>query len=295
VRLNLGLAYYKTKQFDGAEREATEVVTEQPANRQARLLLGLSRFQQGKLPEAVPELEAVYNAQSEEVGAAYALALAYIELDELDKAQQLVDKVFRPLDTTEAHLVVGSYYLATRQFPEAIRELTRAAELNPRAPAVHSTLGRAYVSAHDKEQAAREFKAELEINPNDFGANLNLGWLYGEQGRLDEAHALLQRALELRPGDTTALFRLAQVVQHKGSAEEAVALLERVVKQDPSLIPAHVLLARLYKKLNRAADFERANAEINRLNAEVQRLYQERHPEARPPEEKPPRPAQPER
>jgi len=229
------------------------------------------------------------------VGAAYTLALAYVELRELDKAQQLIDKVFRPLDTTEARLVKGSYYLATRQFPEAIKELTRAAELNPRAPAVHSTLGRAYVSAHDREQAAREFKAELEINPRDFVANLNLGWLYGEQGRLDEAHALLKRALELRSGDTVALFRLAQVVQDKGPTEEAVRLLERVVKQDPALIPAHVLLARLYKKLNRAADFERASAEINRLNAQEQRLYQERHEKARPPEDKPPQPARPER
>ena len=80
----------------------------------------------------------------------------------------------------------------------------------------------------------------------------------------------------MRPDDLTALYQMAQLAKDKGSDEEAVGLLERVIKQDPYLIPAHVLLARLYGKLNHTADFERERAEIDRLNKEEQRLYEER-------------------
>ena len=53
-------------------------------------------------------------------------------------------------------------------------------------------------------------------------------------------------------------------------------MLEEVVRQDPDFIAAHVLLARLYSKLNRTADFERERAEIERLQALEQTLYHER-------------------
>ena len=53
-------------------------------------------------------------------------------------------------------------------------------------------------------------------------------------------------------------------------------MLEEVVRQQPGFIAAHVLLARLYSKLNRTADYERERAEIERLQALEQTLYHER-------------------
>jgi predicted Zn-dependent protease len=79
----------------------------------------------------------------------------------------------------------------------------------------------------------------------------------------------------LRPDHPIPLYQLAQVRNARGSSEEAAEMLERVVEQTPDFIAARVLLARLYGKLNRKADFERERAEIDRLMAEEQRLYQE--------------------
>ena len=61
-------------------------------------------------------------------------------------------------------------------------------------------------------------------------------------------------------------------------------MLERVVKEDPYYIAAHVLLARLYYKVQRTADGDRERAEIQRLNDQEQRLYIERQKKPASPE-----------
>ena len=131
-------------------------------------------------------------------------------------------------------------------------------------------------NTHDRDRAVQAFSAELKLNQRDYEANVNLARLYREDGKLDEAAKLLHVVLENHPEDAETLYQLAQVTQAKGSTVEAVTLLEKVIKQDPEYIAPHVLLARLYYKLNRTTDGDRERAEIERLNNQEQRLYLER-------------------
>jgi tetratricopeptide (TPR) repeat protein len=271
TRLNLGIAFYKTEEFELALRELSQVAAAQPDNYQARLLLGVCDYQLNKLKEAVVELEAVHNAQPDNVAAAFALGNAYLGLNETEKAEPLVKNVFGQLNSAEAHLIVGSFYLAVKDFPKAIEELNQAKELNSRLPTLHSQLGEANLFSGNREQAAKEFAAELEINPRDYNANVRLGWIYREDGRLDEAAPLLKKALDLRPNDIASLYQMAQLATAKGETAEAVRLLERVTTRSPEFTPAHVLLARLYYKLNRAADGQRERDIIQKLQEEQQK------------------------
>jgi len=111
----------------------------------------------------------------------------------------------------------------------------------------------------------------LEINPSHFQANARLGWLYREDGRLDEAGNLLRQALALRPGDPVVLYYLGQVMQALGKTDEALRLIERSVETLPDSIPAQVLLARLYFRLNRPAVGRRVKSTIERLTTARQK------------------------
>src|SRR6266550_5050775 len=180
TRLNLGIAFYKTEEFELAQRELSQIAATQPDNFQARLLLGVCYYQLNKLKEAVVELETVHDAQPENIAAAYALGNAYLGLNETEKAEPLVRNVFRQLNSAESHLIVGSFYLAVKDFPKATEEFNQAKELNPRLPTLHSQLGEANLFSGNREQAAKEFAAELEINPRDYNANVRLAWIYRE-------------------------------------------------------------------------------------------------------------------
>jgi tetratricopeptide (TPR) repeat protein len=271
VRLNLAIAYFQTIRFDLAQVELARVVAAQPADHRARLLYGLCLFQLGKVEESIREFEVVHGALPDDLGAAYALATAYISSDQAERAKPLVEGVFSRIESAEAHLIMGSFASANRNFKTAIEEFTQARQLNPKLPTLNSRLGSVYLMAGNRAEALKAFEAEIEINPRDYDANARLGTFYREDGRLEEAEVRLERALELRPGDSNVLYQMAQLAQAKGSTEEAVGLLERVVATAPDYTPAHVLLARLYYKLKRPADAERERAIIDRLNAEQQK------------------------
>ena len=271
TRLNLGIAFYKIEEFDLAQREIAQVLKVQPENNQARLLLGVCYYQLNKLPDAVAQLEAVHSSQPDNVAASYALANAYLGLNDIAKAEPLVSNVFRQLNSAESHLIVGSFYLAVKDFPKALEELNQAKELNALLPTLHSQLAEANLFSGNREQAAKEFEAELKNNPRDFNANVRLGWIYREDGRLDEAAPLLKKALELRPNDISSLYQMAQLAAAKGDTAAAVSLLERVTTRTPEFSPAHVLLARLYYKLGRTADGQRERDIIQKLQEEQQK------------------------
>jgi tetratricopeptide (TPR) repeat protein len=271
IRLNLGIAYFQIDKYELARVELEQVVKAHPHNVQARFLHGMCLFEIGKLKEAIAELEPIYQSQPDNLSFAYALANAYIQDEQIEKGQILVDKVFRNLNSAEAHLILGTVSLARKQLQPAVDELKLAVELNPKLPTAHSQLGVVYLLTGNRDLAIQEFRKELEVNPKDFTANTRLGWLMREEGKFAEAEALLRRGLELRPEDPGPLFQLAQLAQAEGKYEEAVSLLERITKILPDYNPAHVLLARLYFKLKRVDDARREQAIIERLTAEQQK------------------------
>jgi tetratricopeptide (TPR) repeat protein len=253
-----------------AQTEFAQVVQAQPTNLQAKYLWGTCLFSLGKLTEAIAQIEPVYATHSEDLSVAYILANAYLHNNQLAQGEQLVDKVFRKLDSAEAHLIMGTLYSFRHELQPAADELRQAIEANPKLPTAHSQLGVVYLMSGNREQAVQAFQTELTINPNDFIANTRLGWLYREDGKLDEGERLLKRALELRPNDPGPMFQLAQLVNQQGKTEEAAKLLEGVTQILPKYSPAHVLLARLYFKLKRNDDAKREQAIIEKLRIEEQ-------------------------
>jgi tetratricopeptide (TPR) repeat protein len=271
IRLNLGIAYFQIRQYEPALVELQQVIKAKPDQIQARFLHGLCLFQLGRLKEAIAELEPIYQAQPDNVSLAYALANAYIQDEQLEKGQALVDEVFSNLKTAEAYLIMGTVSLARHEMQPALDELKQAVALDPGLPTAHSQLAIAYLLSGNRDLAIEEFRRELEVNPKDFIANTRLGWLLREDGKIEEAEALLRRALELRPDDPGPLFQLAQLARSEGKTREAIELLERVTQVLPDYSPAHVLLARLYLKLKRVDDARREQAIVERLAVEQQK------------------------
>jgi tetratricopeptide (TPR) repeat protein len=189
IRLNLGIAYFQIKQYEPARVELDQVIRAKPDNIQARFLRGLCLFQIGRLKESIAEFEPIYQSQPDNVSIAYALANAYIQDEQVEKGQALVDKVFRNLQTAEAHLIMGTVSLARRQLQQAVDELKQAVTLDPKLPTAHSQLAIAHLLTGNRDLAVEEFRKEIEINPKDFIANTRLGWLLREDGKIEEAEA----------------------------------------------------------------------------------------------------------
>ena len=263
VLFNLGLTYLQVGQNDNARRTLASVANE---NYLARHYLGVSLLKLNRIPEGIAELEQVAGTHPEDLDALYTLGSAYIREKQLAKARQFIEGTIVGHDTAEAHLIIGSYYMAAEDYRHAVPELRRAQELNPALPELGSSLGGAYAMTGSQEMATELFQAYLEKNPSDLESLAFLGWLYLESDRLDDAEKLLNKAHQIKPDDLEVVFQLARIARAREHFQEAADLLEQVVAAKPDHTRAHVLLAQTYFRLKRPADGNREREIVRQLN-----------------------------
>lgn len=267
VRFQLAFAYFRTNQFDAARKELVAVVTRQPANHKARHLLGLALLKLNQPFEGIAELEQVLRADPGDQQASYTLASAYITTGQVEKAEPIAERL-RDDPSGEARYIVGSVYVAKSLHSQAISELTRALELNPKLPGVRTQLAYACLFKGRREEAIKLFEGEMALNPEDMNAVAFLGWLYRQDGRLEEADSLLVKARQLRPNDPDVLFQLGLLAESKRQYDEAIQLFNHVADAKPDHVPVHIALVRVYFRLKRMDDVKREQAIVDRLNAE---------------------------
>jgi tetratricopeptide (TPR) repeat protein len=274
IRFNLALAYYKAAWFTEAARELSLFVAAVPKNlpeqQNGVLLLADCQVRLGEYKKVIELLTPLESLDPNNRTVAYLLGSALIGDGQAKRGQEVIDRVFRDEDSAEARLLIGSILLLADDGQNAIKELERAIELNPKLPSLHAWYGRALMRMGDAEKAKTAFKSELVINPNDFDANLYTGILLKRDKLIDESMAYLSRAARLRPRDSYARYHLGGVYFTLGKLGEARPLLEGVVKEYPDFIEAHVLLASVYYRLNRKVDGDREQEIVRKLNAEQQ-------------------------
>jgi len=276
IRFNLALAYYKAAWFAEAATELERFVTALPSSPQtanARLVLADCHARLGEYKKVIQLLAPLAETDPENRTLAYLLGSALIGVGQLNKGQEIIDRLFRHEDSAEAHLLMGSILLLADDAQGALKEAQRALELNPKLPALQAWYGRVLMRLGDTERAKVAFKTELATNANDFDANLYLGVLLRQEKQMEEALAYLQRAAQLRPREQYARYHLAAVYASAGKPAQALPLLEGVLKEHADFVEARVLLASVYYRLNRKADGDREKAIIQKSNAE-QRVKQ---------------------
>ncbi len=222
VRLNLGLAYYKSAQLPEAISEFRAIHDAHPGEPRVALLLGDCYLQTGKFSLAIELLKPLTVSPEEQDALDYELGMALIRGGHPAEGQVYVDRILRRGDSAEGHFLLGSALFMDGNYPAAVQELGKAAALNPRILSLQSYYGRALLFTGDADSAAEAFRRELALNPNDFDANFQLAAILSERGKADEARPLLERAVELRPTSAEARAALEHGFHAAGSADPGV-------------------------------------------------------------------------
>jgi tetratricopeptide (TPR) repeat protein len=270
IRLNLALAYYKTARISIAAEHLAKIVAKEPGNRQAVFLLADCDLQLGENQRVIELLAPLEKVSPDDKSLVYLLGTAYIRDKQPARGQLLVDRILRDGDSAEARLLLGATRMNAQEYAEALVDLKKAVELNPRLPDVYSYYGLALLATGDMSGAAEAFRKELEFNPNDFPSNLQLGVVLKQDQQYEQARAYFDRALRVRPGDPGVRYQLATLDLATGSLEAACAKLEQLTRETPRFVEAHVSLATVYYRLKRKADGDRERELVLKLNAENQ-------------------------
>jgi len=200
----------------------------------------------------------------------------------------------------EARVQMGVTYLEQGNLPMAMRELTRADELDPDNAEVQMMLGLTYQARGDLAKAEEYLRRAIDRKPDYGDAHNNLGVLLAKQKRWDEAarefeaaagnvfyttpewayynlgevermrkeparaEEAYRRSLRANERYAPAYIGLAALLGEKGKWDEAEAVLARCVQLLPEYAPGWMELGRVHVRLKRPGE---AEGDFNRVLA----------------------------
>ena len=141
---DLALVLHRQKKYDEAVEVYEQALAAKPGDRQTRLMLATMLVETGRLEEAIPHLEQIIAANPDDVSAHFILANTLRTLSRPDAAREQYEAALR-LDPqhAQAAYMLGKLCYEQKQFPDAVKYLRKALELEPTAAPVRQALERA--------------------------------------------------------------------------------------------------------------------------------------------------------
>jgi tetratricopeptide (TPR) repeat protein len=178
---------------------------------------------------------------------AYALAYAalgevYWRLYELQKRPELVtlaqDNCRKAIDLNDllapVHVTLGMIHRGTGKEEEALADLQRALDRDPRSAEAFREIGRAQRTLGRTKEAEQAFRRAAGLRPSDWAVHNYLGALYLAENRLAEAEVEFRRVIALAPDNPRGYTNVGVVCFRQGRLEDAEGAFRRSVAIRPT-------------------------------------------------------------
>jgi tetratricopeptide (TPR) repeat protein len=266
LRLNLGLALFKSGALKEAIQTFTPLLKSQPPSSPEALrlatLIGLAHYGLGEYAAAVPFLKQATAADPQNLP--FRLSLAHSCL--WSKQYQCVLDVYHEIltlnaESAEADMLAGEALDEMKDSNGAAQQFRAAVKADPREPNVHFGLGYLLWGLLQYEEAAQEFQAELANNPNHAQALTYLADTDMRMSHPEAAPPLLEKAVRIDPKIELAHLDLGVLYSDAGRKDDALRELKIAEKLSPDDENVHWRLGRFYqstgKKLEAKAEFDK--------------------------------------
>ena len=141
-------------------------------------------------------------------------------------------------DDPWSHFAAGYVHTMSRDFDQAVAELTEATNLNPSFAFAHLFLGLTYGYGGMPEEGLNHLVLAERLSPRDYTKTANLsasGLCHFIAGRFVEAAECERRAVELQPDFVSAWRTYAAAAGMAGLREEAAHALAQAKRLQPTL------------------------------------------------------------
>ena len=127
----------------------------------------------------------------------------------------------------------GYAYRRKGQLDQAIADLTKALEIDPKLVNAYSNRGAAYEDKKEYERAISDYSKAIEIDPGDADYYNGRAWAYlqGRQGSTGSADA--EKSLQLRPNDANTLDTRGHILEALGRREDSHRRLSPGAREGP--------------------------------------------------------------
>lgn len=164
-------------------------------------------------------------------------------------------------DSSTARKILGMDQYMLGKPHEALQELQRATELNPKDADAFYYLGRLYFSADNAVAALAAFQKSIEMDPSSVRTTTQIGQTYEALGRMTEAEHAYREAIELEEQQPKKsewpYYNLALLYVNTGHAAESVPYFRQALARNPAFPEAKVKLAVVLVKQNLSSEAQK--------------------------------------
>lgn len=211
------------RQFQAADRQE---FPPQDSPQMRMLAEALSRMEEPGL--AAPAYQVYLSHFPDDRDAGMQLALAYLALPSLDRAQeQLRGLLLKAPDTPQANYYLGLASMELRKYEEARQYFERELKLDPGSYQSMAQLALAACSEGEDERCRQWLEKAAAGNPDWPDTLYVYGLLYNREGKYPEAVRSLEKALSQAPKNLRAHLQLSMAYLRSG--DEARANMHRQI------------------------------------------------------------------
>jgi tetratricopeptide (TPR) repeat protein len=273
----------KTLAEDGLPAAAQEtlehLLAASPDNAEAHARLGIILFNKGQNEPAIEHLGRAVQLDPASPVYSMQLAEALLRAKQYPTALEFLAAVRDRFGTLpEYHYKVAWGHYGMRQLPQAAAELESLVREHPEMDLPHYSLGNCYIVLGRLADAETQYRAAIRINPRKASYYDALAQVLRKQGKgeVEEAITLLEKAQRLDPGDAQGAVQLALCYEQKGNLAKAQEYLQAAIRQQPDMLDAHRVLARVYYRQGNSPGGDQEAAIVSKLDSEQLRQRRSR-------------------
>jgi tetratricopeptide (TPR) repeat protein len=271
ANLFLGIAYAQMHQVDRCITALKRETEMNPKNAQAYMWMGVVELQDGHPEKATEPLDRAAELAPDDLNILEYRGQAHNDVAFASYARMAV---IDP-NSWHVHRVQGQIYSRQNQHKEAIAEFLEAIKQVPGNSDLYEELGSEYRKSSQLDLSQQAYSKELELSPNNPVAMYNLAKIDIETNRGEEGLKLLQQVVSIYKDFPATYFYLGLGAFDAGKPKDALAALEkaRAMHPEPELAPrVEYELSRVYRKLGRIDESNKAIHEYTRLKAQNAKL-----------------------
>ena len=247
LRFQLGLLLHSTGELDAAEAALLRALELEPAHYPSHRALGDLARLRGAPAQAADHFQRCVSGLPEHAGCRYGLALALVDLGEIDAAAEHLIPAAERLNRADVFSELGQLERRRGRLGESIVAFSQALALDrfhlPTLLGMGQVLvakgrrdeGQALLERHREEASRQDEIDALRRSADQPGAGAGILIQLARHYRLREDHesteAALREALENSPGFPAATLGLANHLVHHGDAAEADRLVDSLMPQ----------------------------------------------------------------
>lgn len=191
---------------------------------------------------------------------------AYFELRKFPEAFSDFDKAIKAgIVTPKLFLNRGKCHVILNRPAEAIPDLTRSLELEPRNPDTYYFLAVAQGKTGDVVNSLKNYSKAIELRPDYIEALVNRGLIYYNSFRYDEAIADYTAAIAAKPDVAIAFNNRANAYLKTGQKDKALADVTRAIQLQPNNVKNYETRAAVFSALGMTTEMESDLLRISKM------------------------------